>query len=52
MLGTMKKKDQLKLLEAADLWRLDERTRAMGRKGVQDARRALAEARAANRKAA
>jgi hypothetical protein len=52
MLGTMKKKDQLKLLEAPVLWRLDERTREMGRKGVQDARRALAEARAANRQAA
>jgi hypothetical protein len=52
MLGTMKKKDQLKLLEAGELWRLDERTRELGRRGVQDARRALAEARAASRKAA
>jgi hypothetical protein len=51
MLGTMKKKDQLLLLEAPDdRWRLDPQTREVGRKGLEQARRALAEA--ARRKAA
>ena len=53
MLGTMKKKDQLQLIEPPEQrWRLDAQTRALGRKGIEEARRALAEARAANRKAA
>jgi len=39
-------KDQLRLLEPPDQrWRLDTKTRAIGRKGLADARRALAEAR-------
>jgi hypothetical protein len=51
MLGSMKKKDQLQLLEPPEQrWRLDAETRAVGRKGVEQARRALAEA--ARRKAA
>jgi hypothetical protein len=52
MLGTMKKKDQLELLERTDPWRIDERTREVGRRGLEQARRALAEARPARRKAA
>jgi hypothetical protein len=53
MLGTMKKKDQLLLLEPPDQrWRLDAETRELGRRGLEQARQALAEARAANRKAA
>jgi len=51
MLGSMKKKDQLQLLEPPEQrWRLDAETRAVGRKGVEQARQALAEA--AKRKAA
>ncbi len=51
MLGTMKKKDQLTLLEPPhERWRLDSETRAVGRKGLEQARQALAEA--AKRKAA
>jgi hypothetical protein len=51
MLGIMKKKDQLKLLEPPDeRWRLDPETRALGRRGLEQARQALAEA--ARRKAA
>ena len=39
-------KNQLRLLEPSDpRWRLDEKTRELGRKGLADARRALAEAR-------
>ena len=45
MLGTMKKKDQLKLLEPPEQrWRLDPQTREVGRKGLAQARMALAEA--------
>ena len=44
MLGDMK--DQLYLLEPPDQrWRLDRKTREVGRKGLADARRALAQAR-------
>ena len=51
MLGTMKKKDQLTLIEAPERrWRIDSETRAVGRKGLEQARRALADA--ARRKAA
>jgi hypothetical protein len=36
---------QLTLIEAPEReWRLDERTRSVGRQGVEDARRALQEA--------
>ena len=54
MLVTMsKKKDQLLLLEPPDeRWRLDPETREVGRRGLEQARQALAEARAANCKAA
>jgi hypothetical protein len=47
--------EQLVLLDDRDAdWRLDERTRQLGREGVADARRVLAEAlrRAASRAAA
>src|SRR4051794_28533433 len=45
MLGTMKKKDQLTLLQAPrGRWRIDGQTRAVGRKGLEQARQALAEA--------
>jgi hypothetical protein len=48
-----KTKDQLLLLEPpAGHWRIDSETRELGRRGLEQARRALAEARAANRKAA
>jgi hypothetical protein len=48
-----KTKDQLLLLEPPDeRWRLDPETRELGRRGLEQARRALAEARAANNKAA
>ena len=48
-----KAKDQLLLLEPPDeRWRLDPETREVGRRGLKEARQALAEARAANRKAA
>jgi len=48
-----KAKDQLVLLEAAaERWRLDPETREVGRRGLEQAREALAEARAANKKAA
>jgi hypothetical protein len=51
MLGNMKKKDQLTLLQAPEgRWRIDGKTRAAGRKGLEQARLALAEA--AKRKAA
>jgi hypothetical protein len=54
MLGSMKNtKDQLLLLEPPDeRWRLDAETRQLGRKGLEEARKALAEARATSRKAA
>ena len=43
MLGDMK--DQLRLLEPPDQrWRIDSQTREIGRKGLAEARRALAEA--------
>jgi hypothetical protein len=43
MLGAMK--EQLVLVEApAERWRIDDHTRDVGRKGVEQARRALAEA--------
>jgi hypothetical protein len=48
-----KTKDQLLLLEPADgRWRLDRETREVGRRGLEQARQALAEATAANKKAA
>jgi len=48
-----KTKNQLLLLEPPDeRWRLDPETREVGRRGLEQARRALAEARAASRKAA
>jgi len=48
-----KTKDQLILLEPpAGHWRLDPQTREVGRRGLEHARRALQEARAANKKAA
>ena len=48
-----KAKDQLLLLEPpAERWRLDPETREVGRRGLEQARRALREARAANNKAA
>ena len=48
-----KTKDQLQLIEPPDQrWRLDPETRELGRRGLEQARRALAEARAANKKAA
>jgi hypothetical protein len=48
-----KTKDQLLLLEPSDgRWRIDPQTREVGRRGLEQARRALAEARAANNKAA
>jgi len=44
MLGDMK--DQLRLLEPPDKrWRIDRHTREIGRKGLADARRALAQTR-------
>jgi len=43
MLAAMK--DQLVLVEPpAERWRIDDHTREVGRKGVEQARRALAEA--------
>ncbi len=37
--------DQLVLIDAKDVdWRLDERTREVGRRGIAEARKALAEA--------
>jgi len=48
-----KSKDQLLLLEAPEeRWRLDPQTREVGRRGLEQARQALASARAANKKAA
>ena len=48
-----KTKNQLLLLEPPDdRWRIDPETRELGRRGLEQARRALAEARATNRKAA
>jgi hypothetical protein len=48
-----KTKDQLRLLEPPDeRWRLDPETRELGRQGLKEARRALADARAAANKAA
>ena len=48
-----KTKDQLVLLEPPDgRWRLDPETREVGRRGLEQARRALSEARAANKQAA
>jgi len=45
--------DQLLLLEPpAGRWRLDRETRELGRRGIEQARQALAEARATNKKAA
>jgi hypothetical protein len=54
MLGTMNRtKDQLLLLEPPDeRWRLDPETREVGRRGLEQARRALADARSTSRKAA
>jgi hypothetical protein len=54
MLGNMNRtKDQLLLLEAPDeRWRLDPETREVGRRGLERARQALADARSASRKAA
>jgi len=43
MLGAME--DQLRLIEAPEApWRIDERTREVGRRGLEQARKALAEA--------
>jgi hypothetical protein len=48
-----KSKDQLLLLEPPnERWRLDPETRELGRRGLEQARQALAEARAMNKKAA
>lgn len=48
-----KSKDQMRLLEPPDQrWRLDSETREVGRRGIEQARQALALARAANKKAA
>jgi hypothetical protein len=48
-----KSTDQLALLRPSEgRWRLDPKTREVGRRGLEQARRALAEARAANKKAA
>ncbi|MBV8236619.1 MAG: hypothetical protein JO085_11890 [Acidimicrobiia bacterium] len=48
-----KSTDQLRLLEPPDeRWRLDSETRELGRRGLEQARRALADARAANKEAA
>jgi hypothetical protein len=48
-----KTKDQLLLLEpSTGRWRIDPATRELGRRGLEQARKALAEARAANKKAA
>jgi len=48
-----KSKDQMLLLEPPnERWRLDPETRELGRRGLEQARRALAEARAINKKAA
>jgi len=48
-----KSKDQLLLLEPPnERWRLDPETRELGRRGLEKARQALADARANNRKAA
>jgi|GEM_PF-4857711 len=48
-----KSKDQLALLQPSEgRWRIDPATRELGRRGLEEARRALAEARAANKKAA
>ena len=45
--------DQLALLQASEgRWRIDPKTREVGRRGLEQARRALAEARATNNKAA
>jgi hypothetical protein len=48
-----KSKDQLRLLEPSDgRWRIDQETREVGRRGLEQARSALAAARAANKRAA
>jgi len=48
-----KSKDQLRLLEAPEgRLRIDNETREVGRRGLEQARQALALARAANNKAA
>jgi len=48
-----KSKDQLALLQPSEgRWRIDPKTRELGRRGLEQARRALAEARASNKKAA
>ena len=48
-----KSTDQLRLLEPPhQRWRLDPETREVGRRGLEEARKALASARAANKKAA
>jgi len=48
-----KNKDQLPLLEPPhEHWRLDSETRELGRRGLEQARRALAQARVMNKKAA
>ncbi len=48
-----KSKDQLHLIEPPDRrWRIDRETREVGRRGLEQARRALAQARANSRKAA
>jgi len=48
-----KSKDQLALLQPSEgRWRLDSETRELGRRGLEQARQALAEARATSRKAA
>ncbi len=43
IVGAMSK--QLRLIDAADSWRLDEHTREVGRKGLAEARKALSESR-------
>jgi hypothetical protein len=48
-----KSKDQLALLKPSEgRWRIDPKTREVGKRGLEEARRALALARAANRQAA
>jgi hypothetical protein len=48
-----KSKDQLALLKPSEgRWRLDPTTREVGRRGLEQARQALASARAASKKAA
>ena len=48
-----KSKDQLALLQPSEgRWRIDSETREVGRRGLEQARRALSEARAANKQAA